>query len=150
MLELNAAIPLLDVALPTEAQWEYVCRTGTTDATTLGAEEMLEDIAGYAVYDGANTKEVGMKRRNAWGCSTCWAMSGSGAPIASARTSNNPSRTRSGRIATSGSSEEGSFSSDASIIRAAYRFWMGGVGRYGGLGFRLARPGTDGRGAASP
>ncbi len=126
-----------DYTLPTEAQWEYACRAGTTGPH---AGE-LSAMAWYELNSDRQTHPVAQKQPNAWGLYDMhgnvweWCADASGGyPGGQA---NDPMTVSSG--STSGSARimrGGGWNSGAGECRSAFRFWQSL--NHSGLGFRLA------------
>ena len=134
--------------LPTEAQWEYACRAGTTTAlnsgedltTSMGACLNLTTIAWYGKNSNEETHRGGLKKANAWGLHDMhgnvweWCMDWTGNYPSQAITDPRGPNSNSIRAV-----RGGGWVSDAGSCRIAARrnYPQNGVNNY--VGFRLAR-----------
>ena len=122
--------------LPTEAEWEYAARAGSTGAT-YGA---LDDIAWNDGNSGNKTHAVGGKKANAWGLHDMignvweWTYDWHGSYPSGAVTDPVGPSSGSNRVY-----RGGSWSSYARYCRAAYRNGNGPSYRNSYLGFRPSR-----------
>jgi formylglycine-generating enzyme required for sulfatase activity len=129
--------------LPTEAEWEYACRAGTTTAWYLGDDEgVLKEHAWYNANAGGQTHPVGQKSPNAWGLYDMhgnvweWCQDWSGDRYYAMSPMNDPTGTSEGsdRVFRGGSCLNNAFDGRASV-----RGRNGPGYRNLARGFRLAR-----------
>ena len=124
--------------LPTEAEWEYAARSGTTGAHHGG----LDDVAWYSGNSDGSAHQVGQKRGNAWGLhdmlGNVWEWTGDWFgeyPAGRVTDSGGPS-TGSRRVV-----RGGGWSINAGSVRSANRHRSSPGYRYRSIGFRLVRTG---------
>ena len=148
--KINAMIPGLDLRLPTEAEWEYSCRAGTTTPFSFGDNITTDQVN----YDGNNPYHNGAKGQyrkktvdtkffpcNDWGlyemhgnvrdwCSDYWNEAyPEGKVVDPMGPDSGESRVMRG----------GGWYHDGRDVRSAYRHWYEPGNRWPSNGFRLAR-----------
>ncbi|MEO6390517.1 MAG: formylglycine-generating enzyme family protein [Pyrinomonadaceae bacterium] len=133
---LNAQSNGVIYRLPTEAEWEYACRAGTTGRYAGD----LEAMAWYLSNSGSATHPVGQKQPNAWGLYDLYGNVGEwvqdwygsyreGEQTDPKRESSGPGRALRG----------GTFRSRAELLRSSFRGFNTPDSRFSPYGFRLAR-----------
>lgn len=129
--------------LPTEAEWEYACRAGTTTKWSFGDDEKeLDKYAWYTKNSDSKTHPVGEKLPNLWGlydmhgnvqewCSDDWVNDYNKIPRDGIAYKNKSS---SGKVL-----RGGSWYDDAYYSRSTLRYWNFPDNLYNLVGFRLLR-----------
>ena len=136
---LNQRFPGRNYRLPTEAEWEYAARAGTTG--DYGGTGVLDEMGWYRDNSGSRTHPVAGKQPNAWGLYDMhgnvfeWVQDWYSSSYYSVSPANDPPgpSSGSGRVL-----RGGSWFISAVGARSAYRFGTPSV-RYSVFGFRLAR-----------
>ena len=127
--------------LPTEAEWEYACRSGTTTLYSFGDDaSALGKHAWYSNNSNKKSHPVGQRQPNAWGLYDMhgnvweWCMDWYGIYPNSRVT--NPTGPSSGSIRVF---RGGGFPNDTESCRAANRNWINPSHRDYSLGFSVVR-----------
>lgn len=148
---LNERIEGLGARLPTEAEWEYACRAGTTTATWVGDLQavqqieapLLDVIAWYHGNAGSTTHPVAQKQANPWGL---YDMLGNVYEWCADRYGPYDATMLLDPCGPDGGADRvlrgGSWDCLAGRIRAARRLALLPVDRFGRLGLRIARSAT--------
>ena len=132
------------LTFPTEAQWEYACRAGSTTAYCFGDDKNeLSDYAWYGLKSKDSEHPVGRKKSNGWGLHDmhgnvwewCWDLyddytnESATNPLGHDKGSNRVIR-------------GGGWGNGAAICRSAFRYRLDPSSRGDSLGFRLALSST--------
>jgi len=139
---LNDMDPSHTYRLPSESEWEYACRAGTTTRFYWGdSESTMGRYCWYTENSNSTTHPVAQTEPNAWGL---YDMSGNVWEWCEDKyTSDYDDCPTDGRAYTGSGSDRvgrgGSWSLGARYCRSAYRLFSSPGGRFNSLGFRVAR-----------
>jgi formylglycine-generating enzyme required for sulfatase activity len=129
--------------LPTEAEWEYACRAGTTTKYYTGDSESDLARAGWYIGNNENrTHPVGRKTPNIWGLYDMhgnvweWCHDVYSSTYYSSSPADNPIGENTGSTR---SLRGGGWSNDASWCRSAVRYGLAPDFKYFTVGFRVVR-----------
>jgi formylglycine-generating enzyme required for sulfatase activity len=137
--KLNGQVQGLRAGFPTEAQWEYACRAGTTG-------DYAGEFDAMAWYDknaGGTTHPVKTKQANAFGLYDMhgnvveWCADWIGTYASGSQRDPTGPSSGSNRV-----NRGGGWSDNAWSCRSAYRYWYAPGVRGTNLGFRLAAQAT--------
>ncbi|HRD68234.1 MAG TPA: SUMF1/EgtB/PvdO family nonheme iron enzyme [Candidatus Competibacter sp.] len=134
---LNGAVPGLGARLPTEAEWEYACRAGTTTPFSFGEDITPEQVNYY--YRQQETVEVASLPANPWGLYEMhgnvweWCQDWYGDYSQGPAVDPTGPETGEGRVL-----RGGSWILSGRVARSAYRNHGGPGLRHDYIGFRLA------------
>jgi formylglycine-generating enzyme len=125
--------------LPTEAQWEYACRAGTTTAYNTG-DTISDNTGWYDSNSGRKTHEVGKKPANTWGLydmhGNVWEWCWDWYDYYSSSSVTDPTGAVTGSYRVE---RGGNWSGNGLDLRSAYRYYYYPSYRYYDFGFRLVR-----------
>lgn len=125
--------------LPTEAEWEYACRAGTTTAYHNGENKAALGAAGWYLGNSDNQSQpVGRKKPNPWGL---YDMHGNVSEWCALRPEGRSTDTASAQLIDETKAARdwrgGSWGLNANDCRSASRFSNAGTFRYFDLGMRV-------------
>jgi formylglycine-generating enzyme required for sulfatase activity len=127
-------------ALPTEAQWEYACRAGTTARWYTGDVSGFEGAAWFKGNSGGITHPVGQKTPNAWGLYDMdgnvwqWCQDFFDLEYYANSASDDPTGPAAGTYRVY---RGGGWDNSSGNCRSAYRYRDNPIGRFSDLGLRV-------------